>query len=46
MNGIRRDDPGLAIKWPVQEPGLSKKDADYPFFSQQAQEGVAKVLAG
>lgn len=33
-SGIRWDDPALKIKWPVNSPVISKKDALLPLFNQ------------
>lgn len=32
--GIRWNDPELAIEWPVENPILSKRDSESPFFNQ------------
>jgi dTDP-4-dehydrorhamnose 3,5-epimerase len=31
--GIRWNDPGLAVEWPITPPSLSERDAAYPDFN-------------
>ncbi len=38
--GLRWDDPGVAVAWPVQEPLLSEKDQNYPILDEIAEEDL------
>jgi dTDP-4-dehydrorhamnose 3,5-epimerase len=38
--GIRWDDPGLGIQWPVDAPIVSDKDRAYPFLAQMRSEDL------
>jgi dTDP-4-dehydrorhamnose 3,5-epimerase len=44
--GIRWDDPGLGIEWPIVPPVLSERDAGYPDFNWSSPQGPHDATKG
>lgn len=45
-SGVRFDDPGLAIAWPIEDPIVSARDMDLPPLRAAAGRGAPRRAAG